>query len=184
MRRFMKYVGELWHCANLYRTEQYGGLEIGCYQDSYLINICKNPGITQEQLSKLIYVHKSNVARQVGSLEEKGFVVRKPDPQDRRNLLLYPTEKAEKAMSYIRSVHERWDEMLMEGMSEAEREAAIGCLRLLAENAKKVFGRESKEYAVGKTDRREDEGGSGDCKKTEASGRNRGAVTPRSGEEG
>lgn len=134
----MKYVGEMWHCANLYRTEQYEGLDIGSFQDSYLINICKNPGITQEQLSRLIYVHKSNVARQVSSLEEKGFVVRKQDPADRRNLLLYPTEKAKRAMRRISAVHEKWTELILEGLTEEERAAAVGYVMRLAENAKNI----------------------------------------------
>ena len=137
----MKYVGEMWHCANLYRTEQYEGLDIGSFQDSYLINICKNPGITQEQLSRLIYVHKSNVARQVGSLEEKGFVERRPDPSDRRNLLLYPTEKAAAAMGRIREAHAAWRELLLQGFSEEERELAGKYLERLAENAKRAEGR-------------------------------------------
>ena len=65
---FMKALGEVWRCANLYRTAQYEKLGIGSYQDSYIINICKHPGVSQEQLSKLIYVHKSSVARQLGAL--------------------------------------------------------------------------------------------------------------------
>ena len=94
MATIMRNIGEIWRCANLFRMEEYEELGIGSYQDSYLVDICKHPGVTQEQLSKIMYVHKSNVARQVGSLEEKGFVERRPDPSDRRNLLLYPTEKA------------------------------------------------------------------------------------------
>ena len=72
--RFMKYVGEIWRCAALYRTEQYEKLGIGCYQDQYLVKICEQPGISQEEIAESLFVHKSNVARQVAALEEKGFV--------------------------------------------------------------------------------------------------------------
>ena len=85
-----------------------------------------------------MYVHKSNVARQVSSLEEKGFVERRPDPADRRNLLVYPTQKAVAVLDKIRAVHAQWRERLLEGFSEEER-AAIGVyLERLAENAKRA----------------------------------------------
>lgn len=134
----MRNVGEIWRCANLYRTEEYEALGIGSYQDSYIVDICAHPGVTQEQLSKIMYVHKSNVARQVSSLEEKGFVERRPDPADRRNLLVYPTQKAVAVLDKIRAVHAQWRERLLEGFSEEER-AAIGVyLERLAENAKRA----------------------------------------------
>ena len=134
----MRNVGEVWRCANLYRTEEYEALGIGSYQDSYIVDICAHPGVTQEQLSKIMYVHMSNVARQVGSLEEKGFVERRPDPADRRNLLVYPTQKAVAVLDKIRAVHAQWRERLLEGFSEEER-AAIGVyLERLAENAKRA----------------------------------------------
>lgn len=138
MARIMRNVGEVWRCANLYRTEEYEALGIGSYQDSYIVDICAHPGVTQEQLSKIMYVHKSNVARQVSSLEEKGFVERRPDPADRRNLLVYPTQKAVAVLDKIRAVHAQWRERLLEGFSEEER-AAIGVyLERLAENAKRA----------------------------------------------
>ena len=49
---------------------------------------------SQEQLVKEIYVHKSSVARQLALLEQNGFITRSACPSDRRQLLVYPTEKA------------------------------------------------------------------------------------------
>ena len=138
MTAVMRKIGEIWRCATLYRLEEYEELGIGSYQDSYLLDICKNPGITQEQLSKVMYVHKSNVARQVGSLEEKGFVQRRPDPSDRRSLQLYPTEKALSVLGDIRRVHAKWRELLLDGMNEEEQEIVAKCIERLAENAKRA----------------------------------------------
>ena len=141
MATIMRTLGEVWRCANLYRMEEYEALGIGSYQDSYIVDICAHPGITQEQLSKNMYVHKSHMARQVSALEEKGFVERRADPSDRRNLLVYPTEKAFAVLGKIRAVHAQWRESLMEGFSEEERLAVGSYLERLAENAKKAAGR-------------------------------------------
>lgn len=136
--RFMKELGEVWRCANLYRTAQYESLGIGSYQDSYILQICRSPGISQEELSSLIFVHKSNVARQLSSLEEKGFITRTPDPQDRRSLLVYPTQKALDAIPAIREVHRSWNERVLAGFTPEEREFFEKCTERLAENAKRI----------------------------------------------
>ena len=144
MASSMRDLGEVWRCANLYRMEEYGDSGVGSYQDSYIVDICNHPGLTQEQLSRLMYVHKSNACRQVASLEEKGFVERRPDPADRRNLLVYPTGKAFAALEKIRAVHARWKELLLEGFSEDERAALAAFLGRLADNAKRAAARGEK----------------------------------------
>ena len=140
----MKNTGQIWRCGNLYRTSRYESLGLGSYQDSYILNVCAHPGITQEGLSKLIYIHKSNVARQLGSLEEKGFIRRETDPSDKRNMLVYPTEKAYAVLDEIKRVNAEWDRIMLEGFSEEEREEVERLSALLAERAKKIIDKEEK----------------------------------------
>lgn len=144
MAQFMKNTGQIWRCGNLYRTSRYESLGLGSYQDSYILNVCAHPGITQEGLSKLIYIHKSNVARQLGSLEEKGFIRRETDPSDKRNMLVYPTEKAYAVLDEIKRVNAEWDRIMLEGFSEEEREEVERFSALLAERAKKIIEKEEK----------------------------------------
>lgn len=144
MAQFMKNTGQIWRCGNLYRTSRYESLGLGSYQDSYILNVCAHPGITQEGLSKLIYIHKSNVARQLGSLEEKGFIRRETDPSDKRNMLVYPTEKAYAVLDEIKRVNAEWDRIMLEGFSEEEREEVEKLSALLAERAKKIIDKEEK----------------------------------------
>lgn len=144
MAQFMKNTGQIWRCGNLYRTSRYETLGLGSYQDSYILNVCAHPGITQEGLSRLIYIHKSNVARQLGSLEEKGFIRRETDPSDKRNMLVYPTEKAYAVLDEIKRVNAEWDRIMLEGFSEEEREEVERLSALLAERAKKIIEKEEK----------------------------------------
>lgn len=144
MADFIVNTGEIWRCGNLYRTARYGALGIGSYQDSYIVNVCAHPGITQEALSKLIFVHKSNVARQLGSLEEKGFITRETDPADKRSLLVYPTEKAKAALREIERITGKWKELLLEGLTEEEKAAVEKYSAILAAKAKKIIEKEEK----------------------------------------
>lgn len=136
--RFMKYVGEIWRCAGLYRAVQYEDLGIGCFQDQYLAKICESPGIAQEEIAADLFVNKSNVARQVASLEEKGFVERRPDAQDKRILRVYPTEKALSVLEQVRRIRRTWTEQLLAEMGEEEREAVSEMMERLAERAKEL----------------------------------------------
>lgn len=139
MSDFIKNTGEIWRCGNLYRTARYSDTGLGSYQDSYILNVCAHPGITQEGLSKLIFVHKSNVARQLGMLEERGFIMRSDDPADKRNTLVYPTDKAFTALEVIRRVYDEWHGLLLEGFTDEERAAAEKYIARMAENARKII---------------------------------------------
>ena len=69
--------------------------------------IRKNPGITQAGIRDQLGIDKGAMARQIASLEAKGFLIRKENPQDGRSQLLYATEKADQlknSKAYIESV--------------------------------------------------------------------------------
>ena len=136
---FMRCIGEVWRCANLYRTARYEGTELGSYQDTYIVHVCRTPGITQEQLAGKIYVHKSNVARQLSALEEKGFVERRPDPDDRRSLRIFPTRRALDILPLILEVRRAWSEAVLAGLDRTERAGLEAALSRLAGNAKRVL---------------------------------------------
>lgn len=144
MKDIIKNTGEIWRCGNLYRTARNEALGLGSYQDSYILNVCAYPGVTQEELSRKIFVHKSNVARQLSLLEEKGFIKRTTDPSDKRNMLVYPTEKAYAVLDKIKKVSEEWSALVLEGLSADEIKAVEKYTAKLAENAKKIIEREDK----------------------------------------
>ena len=50
--------------------------------------IRKNPGITQAGIREVLAIDKGALARQIASLEAKGFLMRRDNPQDRRSQLL------------------------------------------------------------------------------------------------
>lgn len=138
MSLIMRNIGVSWRCANLYRTAKFEHAGFGCYQYSYLLNVCRYPGISQDGLAKLIYIHKSTVARQLAALEEKGFVERRPDPEDKRLLRVYPTEKAMAVQDMITGVLQDWDALVTDEFTAEERETLERLTHRLAERAKRV----------------------------------------------
>ncbi len=93
--------------------------------------IRKNPGITQAGIRDQLGIDKGAMARQIASLEAKGFLIRKENPQDGRSQLLYATEKADQlknSKAYIESVFYEW---LLEPLSDQQRREFAATLETL-----------------------------------------------------
>jgi DNA-binding MarR family transcriptional regulator len=118
----MRLINRISRCGILYRSDKLTPYGINGYQNVYIQNICKYPGVSQEQLSKIIIVNKSNVARQVAALEKDGFLIRKTCESDKRQLNIYPTEKALELNPVIHEVLEGWNKNLLEDFTPEEQE--------------------------------------------------------------
>lgn len=121
MEFLMRYINRTTRLSELYRNEKMKKYDLGGMHHTYIINICQNPGVSQDDLSQLIYVNKSNVTRQLAVLEKKGYITRKKCAADGRKLLVYPTEKAEEVYPKVVGILKDWNEIILEGLSEEEQ---------------------------------------------------------------
>lgn len=107
-------------CDVQYRSEKVASMGLKSCHTSYLMEICHNPGISQDKLAQAIFINKSNIARQVAVLEEDGFIRRVPSQADRRVMELYPTEKAMALLPQIQEVLLDWERYITEDLTEEE----------------------------------------------------------------
>lgn len=122
-------------CGAQFRGEETAAFGLkGCHI-GYLTRICYQPGISQDQLAQMMFINKSNVARQVAVLEEEGFVIRSASAADKRVLELYPTEKTLALLPNLLEIVNRWDGILMEGLTEEEVQTVSRILGKMKENA-------------------------------------------------
>lgn len=135
MDSFMRCVSRTARCASLYRGEKLEKIGLNGGQHTYILNICRNPGVSQEQLARLIYINKSNVARQLALLEQNGFVTRVPDETDRRVLRVYPTKKVLDACPVVQKVLADWQEYVMDGFTPGEREQLTSLMQRVMDRA-------------------------------------------------
>ena len=101
--------------------------------------ICREEGRSQEQLTAVLCLNKSTVARSLASLEEKGYVRRLPSEEDRRVLLVYPTEKMRALYPKIREVTGEWNAKVTEGISEEELAVCESVLQRMQEKAETLL---------------------------------------------
>lgn len=121
MARLMRDITEITRCGSQYRSDNLAQIGLkGCHA-SYLLEICADPGISQETLARRICINKSNVARQAAVLEEGGFVTRSPSETDKRVVRLYPTEKTLALLPQIRKILSDWSQYLTQDLTAEER---------------------------------------------------------------
>lgn len=122
-------------CHSQYRAEQMAPYGLKACHISYLINICRYPGISQDKLAQKIYFNKSNVARQAAVLEEAGYITRQSAPADKRVMELYPTEKAIALIPEIRKILDRWNDMVTQDLTPEEIETVSHLLDKMKDKA-------------------------------------------------
>lgn len=93
----------------------------------YLIEVCQNPGISQDGLTQLLGFDKSNVARQAALLEENGFLRRCPG-EDKRVLQLHPTEKTLEMLPKLSEAMDGWERQLLQDLTQEEKDTFAAIL--------------------------------------------------------
>jgi len=135
MSQIIRDMLEISRCGVQYRADNLAPLGLKSIHASYLTEICANPGISQDKLARLIFINKSNVARQVAVLEEEGYVRRVPSAADKRVMELYPTEKTLEVLPKITEMLYCWEECITHDLTDAEKELLTSLLRKMSTRA-------------------------------------------------
>ena len=101
-----------------------------------LIEICRAPGISQDRLTQLLGLDKSNVARHAAFLEEQEYLQRLPG-KDKRVLMLHPTEKTLILEPQLREEMNRWEQQLLQDLTEQEQQTLLLLLERVRIRAEK-----------------------------------------------
>lgn len=122
MSEIIRDITEIARCGVQYRTDRLASVGLKSIHASYLVQICANPGISQDGLARRIFINKSNVARQAAALEEQGFIERRASEADKRVMELYPTEKALEVLPLVREVFQSWEAHIAQDFTTEELE--------------------------------------------------------------
>ncbi len=120
MPAIMRSMNIIARCAAIYRTQQIGDEDLLGVHHSYVLAICNNPGMSQERLAKHLCINKSNVTRHLSCLEKNGYVERRASETDKRETLVYPTQKMTDIYPDVLCVTKEWNSLISEGFSQEE----------------------------------------------------------------
>lgn len=127
-------------CSNQYRVDRLNNGELAARHHSFVLAICNHQGCSQEQLAKILCFNKSTVARSLNQLQEHGYITRISDENDKRVLLVYPTEKMLAVFPKVRRITREWNESLALGIEHEEMEVFLNVLSRMEARAKELIG--------------------------------------------
>lgn len=136
-------VFELLHdVMHLYRGERQraiaaGGQEITHLEAKVLGFFHRHPGATLSDLAAHAGRDKSQLARLIAGLRERGLLEATPDEADRRNLRLHPTASASEIHQAMRQQGTRVARAALSSLDAAERAQLVASLAKLATGLRK-----------------------------------------------
>lgn len=143
MASIMRRMNIISRCESIYRTQQLEEEMPGIFH-SYILAICSKPGMSQDKLAKYLCLNKSNVTRHLTKLEQKGYIERKVSTEDKRELLVYPTQKMLDLRPEVIRITKEWNALVAEGVSDEELEVFHRVLDKMVDKSRViVYGEES-----------------------------------------
>lgn len=144
MPRIMKTLNNISRSQAVFRRARLD-FELAPSYHTYILAICRAPGRTQDELAADICTSKSTVARRVDWLLEHGYITRVPSEEDKRCLLVYPTEKMLEILPRVRKITDEWNFIITEGISDEELSVFKSVLSRMEKKAKAALNGGEKE---------------------------------------
>ncbi len=142
MQSLLRTINRTHRLAMQFYAERLKSTGISGPQQIYLLHICNHPGITQEQMAQHLMVNKSTAARHLATLEEKGWIVRQSDPADKRNLLLFATDKATQICPQIKAAIQEFEQKLLQDFSPQQKQQLIDVMEVVQRKAEDLLKEE------------------------------------------
>ena len=131
----MKLINSIHNCQVLFRKNNLPLEDLTGRQHTFIFSICESPGRTQDSIAQELHLDKSTVARALAKLEQTGYVERKSNPNDNRELFVFPTEKALGIFTDVKTVAKNWARQLSKNISKEEMQIFGSVLKRMHENA-------------------------------------------------
>lgn len=110
-------------------------LDLSAGQFPILILLAKEQNIMQDRFVQHYHLDKGTIARAVRKLENGGYIRRITDPDNRRAVRLFLTEKGEDAIPLLKDINREWEHQICTNLSKTEIAALHSIMRHVARNS-------------------------------------------------
>ncbi len=114
------------------------GYGVGFPEQVILMYLSEHGPVNQDTIARFYMIDKGAIAKTANRLEEKGFVERHENPDDKREKILSISEKGQGIIAGMRANLEEWNHVIFEGISPQELETAQKVVGIMAVNAIKA----------------------------------------------
>ena len=133
----LKTSAKAWEKAADIELRQRFGLTGGKWKVIIVLSI--EEGITQKHLADMAFVEAPTLVPVIDKMEKEGYLTRQPDPKDRRNNLIFMTEKSKEIVDPIIDCILEIRDMALNKISEEEMEKAKKVLQQITANTEEFI---------------------------------------------
>lgn len=134
MKEILRGIGAIARALDSISNIEFKELDLTKGQYLYVIRICENPGIIQEKVAELLKVDRTTASRAIQKLETKGFIEKRSDQGNKKNKLLFPTNKSLDIYPFLKREGEYSNERALDGFSSEEVDSIHHLLTRVLQN--------------------------------------------------
>lgn len=128
-------ISTIYRKINIWKNEKAAPYGLSAAQVPIVILVCKNDGMSQNDVVEQMALEKSVVAKSIGKLITSGYLTRQKNPEDKRAYDLFPTPKAMEIYPALVQQGQQCMNLLTTGLSVAQKEQLSKLLDKLLENS-------------------------------------------------
>lgn len=115
------------------------GIDLSREQWSLMAILWEKDGVSQQVLADLTYRDKPSTTRLIDNLEKQQYVIRRPHATDRRQNLIFLTEKGHYIQPKIMEVMGDTMQQVTEGLTEEQTNTIREAFETIYQNIKKII---------------------------------------------
>lgn len=120
--------------SDVFLSRKLYDLGLNATQFAYLMCLCENPGISQEQLSSMMRIDKGSVSKSVHQLVELDYITYTISETDKRQYKLYPSEKTTALSPQFQAIVMEYENYITRELTEIEADILRSLLGKLVGN--------------------------------------------------
>lgn len=138
-KEILREIGKIYRALNSFSDflMQSINLEKGQYQ--FLMRVKENPGINQQDLSSILLVDKTTTAKAIKKLVTKGYVIKKVEQTDKRNLNLYLTKKGKQTCILLDQEEQFATKISLRTLNITEQKKLLTQLTVISDNVTQLY---------------------------------------------
>lgn len=134
MTDVLRDIGKIARALDSIANIEFKDFQLSKGQYLYLIRISENPGIIPDKLAEMIKVDRTTAARAIKKLEEKGFVEKKDDSENKKIRRLFVTSEGAELVPIIKLENDYSNQIALQNLSEQEITAFAETLKTVVAN--------------------------------------------------
>src|SRR5690554_634631 len=133
MRNIGRLISILHRQSQIYINYALKDYNITSAECAFILYLARNEGVTQDEMSSYLYINKSATTRAIKSLENKGYVIKCKDNNDKRCNRIYMSDLAKKNIKKIIHKVHLWSDFLSKDLDTKTHDLIVDALEKIVD---------------------------------------------------